>query len=857
MPYIFTRSFGPKNSLGPKQPKLPKNRAKWRKHLKWAGIVFGVLALLGAIGVASVFIYFAKDLPNPGDIRSRQVIESTKIFDRTGQHLLYEIHGEEKRTLIDFGNMPTNIKYATLALEDQNFYDHHGVLFSAIARAAWRNVFGGTAYSQGGSTITQQLVKNTLLTTEKTYTRKIKELILSLELERKFEKNDILGMYLNEIPYGSNAYGIEAASQTFFNKHAQDLTLDESALLASLPQAPSYYSPIGSHIDELKWRQEHALNSMANLGYISQEEADTAKQVDVLSKIEPQIENISAPHFVMYVRDYLEEKYGAETVETGGLNVFTTLDWKKQEMAERSVREGAEKNTIQWEAENAALTAIDPKNGQILAMVGSKDFFDKEIDGQVNVSIRDRQPGSSIKPFVYLAAFTKGYTPETILFDVETKFDSGEGQDEYIPQNYDSTFRGPIKIKEALGQSLNIPAVKTLYLAGVKNATTIAKSLGITTLNEPSRYGLSLVLGGGEVKLLDHTHAYATLANNGVKHEKTAILRIEQSDGTVVERFTDSEGVRVIEEEYVAMLDHIISDNKYRAPAFGEQNPLRFDSTPVAAKTGTTNEYRDGWTMGYSSGIAVGVWAGNNDNRAMKEGAAGANVAGHIWRAFMLEALSTVENDDFPKYDKDTIKTGKDILDGEIKVDKNVKVCEIPDKKDSYCKSNKYCPEDKEKKRDFADVHTILYFVDKNDPLGEEPSNPKADPQYKEWEKAVEKFYEENKDFIYGEFPEDECKEDDFKEFKPKLSISVPGSTASKTFTIKADPDAPYGIDSVKFFVEEKQVGERKDGPYEVNYTASDSENNTTLKVRVELKDSIGNTVEKNAEISLSFTVMP
>lgn len=878
MPYIFTRSFGAARKF---KPKLPKDPIKWKRWLKRAGMAFLVLALLGVLTIAGVFIYFAKDLPSSGEVNSRRVAESTKIFDRTGEHLLYDIHGEEKRTVIDFGDMPANVKFATLALEDQDFYTHHGVKFSAIARAALRNVFGGS-YSQGGSTITQQLVKNTLLTTEKTYTRKIKELILSLELERKFEKNDILGMYLNEIPYGSNAYGIEAAAQTFFNKHARDLTLDESALLASLPQAPSYYSPIGSHTDELKWRQEHALDTMAQLGYISQQEADDAKKVDVLAKIEPQIEDISAPHFVMYVRDYLEEKYGAEAVETGGFKVYTTLDWDMQQTAERVVREGAEKNLKNWNAENAALVAIDPKTGQILSMVGSKDFFDKEIDGQVNVAIRDRQPGSSIKPFVYLTAFTKGYLPETILFDVQTNFDAGPGQDKYTPQNYTGEFHGPMKIQEALGQSLNIPAVKTLYLAGVKDSITLAKSLGITTLNQPERYGLSLVLGGGEVKLLDHTLAYATLADGGVRHDKTAILRIERSDGSILERFTDSPGVRVVDEKYVAMLDSIISNNAFRAPAFGEQNPLRFDKYPVAAKTGTTNEFRDGWTMGYSTAIAVGVWAGNNDNSEMRVGAAGANIAGPIWHAFMEDTLPKLNNEDFPKLEdiekkeaeesgekpkeelsdeekkaaeeqENEIKKEKGPFYGELQIEKDVKVCEIPGEDGKYCKANKYCPDDKEKKKDFANVHTILYYVNREDPAGPKPENPNTDPQYEEWEKAVKEYYKGKDDFIYGEYPEEECKEDDFKKYKPELSISVPGSTSSNQFTIEAKSDAPYGIDSVKFYVEGEKVGEKDNKSSKVTYTVPDSQNHKTLTVRVELKDDNGNTVEEEERISVSF----
>ncbi|MDD5652420.1 MAG: transglycosylase domain-containing protein, partial [Candidatus Moranbacteria bacterium] len=602
--------------------KTGDGKKNWGKIiLKIVG--FGAGAIL--IFTIGVFAYFAKDLPSPDKVNKRVVAESTKIFDRTGQHLLYEIHGEEKRTLIAFDQMGDNIKYATIVSEDQDFYYHHGIKFSSIARAALKDFLNRGA-SQGGSTITQQFVKNSLLTSEKTITRKVKELILSLEIEQKFSKDEILRMYLNEIPYGSNAYGIEAAAQTFFGKNAKDLALEEAALLAVLPRATTYFSPYGSHIDRLKYNQEAILDRMGSLGYITREQADEAKTVDVMSKIVINRENIKAPHFVMYIKEYLDEKYGKEEMEEGGLKVYTTLDWDKQELAERIVREGAEENLIKWNAENASLVAIDPKTGQILAMVGSKDYFDTSIDGQVNVAIRDRQPGSSFKPYVYLTAFTKGYLPETIIFDVETDFNKGS-DDNYIPQNYDGKFRGPLKMKEALAMSLNVPAVKTLYLAGVKESTEMARGLGITGLNDPDRYGLSLVLGGGEVKLLDHTSAFAALANGGVKNNKTAILKIEDKDGKILEEFKDIKGDRVVEEKYVAMLDYIISNNDLRAPVFGDNNPLRFDGRPVAAKTGTTNEWRDGWTMGYTPSLAVGVWAGNNDNRPMAKGADGSYVA--------------------------------------------------------------------------------------------------------------------------------------------------------------------------------------------------------------------------------------
>lgn len=747
-----------------------KNKVKGtasKKIVKICGIAAGVVVLF----VAGVFLYFAKDLPTPEKMSGRNIVESTKIYDRTGEHVLYEVHGEEKRTVIPFEEMPDNIKYATIALEDQDFYQHHGIKLTSIIRSAIKDVLHrGTA--QGGSTITQQFVKKSMLSDEKTFSRKIKEVILAIELETKYSKDEILAMYLNQIPYGSNAYGIEAAAQTFFGKNAKELTLDEAAVLASLPQAPSYYSPYGAHTDKLKIRQEYALNTLADLGYITEEQAEESKQTDVFSKVVVFKENISAPHFVMYVKEYLESKYGEQTVEQGGLKVYTTLDWDKQQIAEKAVKEGVEKNGKSWNANNAALVAMDPKSGQVLAMVGSKDFFGKsepagcvsgkncKFEPQDNVAVRDRQPGSSFKPYVYLTAFKKGYTPETMLFDAQTNFSTDEGKD-YAPQNYDGKFRGPIQMKEALAQSLNIPAVETLYLAGVKNSIMMAKDLGITGLNNPDRYGLSLVLGGGEIKLIDHVSAYSTLATGGIRHDRTAILKVEDNQGQILEEYKSSEGTRVVDEKFIGMLDHIMSTNDYRAPVFGSNSPLRFDNRPVAAKTGTTNEFRDGWTVGFTPSIAVGVWAGNNDNSAMRAGADGVNVAAPIWRSFLDQVLGNYSIEQFPKYEEE--ETGKDILDGKMDMEEDVKVCKMDD--DEYCLASDECPNDKEKKRTFVNMHSILYYVNKDDPRGDSPEKPQSDPQYRNWEKAVENWFEDEKDdkkFVFGKPPEDECDADDF-----------------------------------------------------------------------------------------------
>lgn len=842
--------------------KNDKGKIVWWKALLMF-IFFGfITAIILTIGI---FAYFAKDLPDPNKVNKRIVAESTKIYDRTGTHILYEIHGEEKRTLIPFEDMPQSIRWATIASEDQDFYSHHGIKLSSIIRAVLKDISNRGA-AQGGSTITQQFVKNSILTSEKTLTRKIKEVILSLEIEQKFSKDEILRMYLNEIPYGSNAYGIESAAQTFFGKNAKDLDYDEAALLAVLPRATTFFSPFGSHTDRLKVNQEGVLDKMGNLGYLSKEKVEEYKKVDVLAKITVKKENIQAPHFVMYVKDYLEEKYGTQEMEEGGMKIYTTLDWEKQQIAEKAVKEGVEKNKNSWNAGNAALVAIDPKTGQILSMVGSMDYFESpqpegctvgkncKFEGQVNVAIRDRQPGSSFKPYVYLTAFSKGYFPETILYDVETDFNKGS-EDNYIPQNYDGQFRGPLMMKEALGMSLNVPAVKTLYLAGVKDSIELAKNLGINGLNEPDRYGLSLVLGGGEVQLLDHTNAYATLANNGVKHTKTAILRIEDKDGNIVEEFKDKKGDAVVKEEYIAMLDSVISDNKNRASVFGENSPLRFDDRQVAAKTGTTNEFRDGWTMGYTPGIAVGVWAGNNDNTPMKAGADGVNVAAPIWRSFLDQVLVNYNKEEFPKYNSEEVLKDieKDILIGKLDTEKKVEVCEIPGKDDKWCKANKYCPSDEKKDKTIVEAHNILWYVDREDPQSDKPESPKSDPQFERWEEGVREWYKKNKEkkYISDEDVEGDCDEGDFDKYMPKITMSTDKSGNRVRIEVKAN--APFGIESVKIYVEGDEINSSNSSSSGATYEVPANKNNSNIKIEAKVIDDNGNEASATESVSVSF----
>ncbi len=678
-----------------------------------------VAAIVGLFGALVVFVVFSRNLPDPSNIEDRSVTESTKIYDRTGKIILYDIHGEERRTVIPFSEIPQVVKDATIVAEDRDFYNHPGIDFIAIFRAAWGNLKGQSL--QGGSTITQQFIKNSILSAEQTFTRKIKEAILALELERRYSKDEILNFYLNQIPYGSNAYGIEAAAQTYFSKSALDLTLAEAALLASLPKAPSFYSPYGSRAGELLARQKNILEKMYGLGYISASELKKSQaQKIIFSKSRA---SIKAPHFVFYIKDILDEKYGEDYVAGAGLKIVTTLDADLQQIAEEVVSAGADSNEARG-AYNAALTAIDPKTGQVLVMVGSRDYWKDPLpegcdpgvnckfDGNVNVATRSRQPGSSFKPFVYATAFKKGYTDKTILFDIPTEFDTGcnsfsqpisHGAKCYSPNNFDLKFRGPVTARQALANSLNIPSVEMLYLAGVDDSINTAEDMGITTLKDRSRFGLSLVLGGGEVKLLEMVSAFGVFATEGVKHRPAVILRIEDNKGKVLEEYKD-EPVQVLDPEIARLITDIISDNAARAPVFGSRSSLFFPDRPVAAKTGTTNEFRDGWTLGYTPSLVAGLWAGNNDNTPMKQ-EPGVYVAAPIWRAFMERAFEKLNLpvETFTPPEKKIV--AKPILNGEYIIN--------------------------------GQVHSTLYYIDRADPTGPPPSNPANDPMFANWEAAI------------------------------------------------------------------------------------------------------------------------
>ncbi len=643
------------------EPQRKKRRFRFRipplKRWNWKKIFLYAFRLCaaGIFIAALLFLYYSKDLPDPNKLLTRSVPESTKIYARDNTTLLYEIHGEAKRTQVGLDQISDNLKHATVAVEDKDFYHHGGISVTGIIRAVLVDIVSGQK-AQGGSTITQQFVKKAILSDDKAWSRKIKEVILAVMIDARFSKDDILKLYLNEIPYGRNAYGIEAASQSYFGKSAKDLDLAESAYLAAMPQAPTYYNPTGPHRDALDARKNTILQLMKDQGYITEDQRKEAADEKVA--FTTITNSITAPHFVMYVQDYLAQKYGETTLEEGGLKVYTTLDPRLQQIAEQAVKDGADQNAKKYKANNAALVAIDPKTGQILAMVGSKDYFgDPEPAGCIpgksctfepnfNVAISDRQPGSSFKPYVYVTAFKPEfkYAPASMLFDVVTNFGTFGGKS-YIPHNYSGEENGPVSMRTALAGSLNIPAVKTLDLVGVDNAVQTARDLGITS--PLSDCGLSLVLGGCDVKLLDHVASYAALANGGIRNDKTPILKIEDRDGKTLEEYQPNPKPAVDPQADYELIS-IMTDNNARSFVFGSKSPLILPDRTVAAKTGTTQEWGDGWTVGFTPSLAAGVWAGNNDNEKMKTGADGVYVAAPIWHNFMEQALKGTSAEDFP-----------------------------------------------------------------------------------------------------------------------------------------------------------------------------------------------------------------
>ncbi|MDP2649649.1 MAG: transglycosylase domain-containing protein [bacterium] len=616
-----------------KPPKMKFINKKTRKiFFKYWVLIVGFSLLF-----TSFYMFILKDLPSPVKLSSLSNSKSTQIYDRNDK-LLYSIYANKNQTFVPLASIPGSLQKATIAIEDKDFYKHGAIDVRGITRALYSTIFHKQI--QGGSTITQQLVKTSLLSPEQTIPRKIKEVALSFVTEMLYPKNKILEMYLNQIPYGGTAWGAEAAARTYFGKSAKNLTTAEAALLAGLPEAPSVYSPFGAHPELAKKRQEEVLRKMYEQGYVNKKQMEEAVKEPL--KFQKVSSSIQAPHFVLYVKDLLIKKYGSEVVEQGGLKVKTSLDLDLQDFAQASVAAEVE-NLNAYSVHNGAALITNPKTGEILAMVGSKDYFDNTIDGNVNVTLARRQPGSSIKPVNYAVGLIHGYTAATPFIDQAVCFPS-PGHAQYCPLNYDGKWHGVVQMRQALGNSINIPAVKMLKLNGIESMIATASAMGISTFSEdPSRYGLSLTLGGGEVTMLDMATAYGVFANQGYRIDLHPILKVVDNQGKVLEEYTPPTspifGKKVLPTGVTYIISQILSDNGAREMAFGPSSELKIADQIVSVKTGTTNDFRDNWTIGYTPSFLVAVWVGNNDNTPMGGLVSGVTGAAPIWHDLMANLL--------------------------------------------------------------------------------------------------------------------------------------------------------------------------------------------------------------------------
>lgn len=812
---------------------MTHRKKKLHRHIK-SGLVIAISGIFILIGFVALWVA-TLEMPDLDSFQNRKLTESTKIYDRTGTILLYDTGKDAKRTAVPLDAISPFVQKATIAIEDSNFYTNNGIEPTSIIRAVLANLTTG-GYGQGASTITQQVVKNSLLTKDKTITRKIKEWVIAIKLTRIMPKDAILETYLNDTSYGGTIFGVEEASRTFFGSSAKDISLAQAAYLAAIPQAPTYYSPYGTHRDALDARHKLVLQRMKTLGDINQSEYDAAlaEKVQFLSKGDS---SIRAPHFVMFVKDYITQKYGEDAVANGGLRVITSLDYGMQQKAENVVSKFGPSILSTFNASNTAMVAIDPKTGDILTMVGSRDYFDPSIDGNFNIALAKRQPGSTFKPFVYATAFKEGYTPDTVLFDVNTEFSSEctpegkpkhEGDDPdkvcYSPVEYDDKFDGPITIREALAHSRNVPAVKALYLAGINDSIQTAEDLGITSLTDPARYGLTLVLGGGEVSLLELTSAYGVFADDGMRNPYRSVLRVEDTKGTILESVGSSTApIAALDPEVARQISDILSDTSVRMDSL---KPIGESiGRQVAIKTGTTNDYRDVWAVGYTPNIVVGAWAGKNDNTPLQHNVAGLIIA-PLWGAFMSQVAGDFPPENFkaPQPEK---KDNKPVLHGVWQGGFSYFKDSISGKV-----ATSYTPAETKKEVVFNSVHSILHWVDKKDPTGPIPTNPSQDSQYENWEYGVRKWFEtwkkDHPDFkettsvaipttIDDVHTPDKAPRISF--ISPQLGISI---GAKDSLTIKLQSIGAFPAQKTELYLNGKYVLTTEKNPLDISFFPSD-----------------------------------
>jgi len=822
-----------------------KNLVKSRKFAKWAKFAFIGVVVLFIITFIIVPI-FAVTLPSPDKVVRREGF-STKILDRNGE-VLYDIFEDERRTPVELEEIPLYLRQATVSIEDKNFYEHKGFDMFGYARAVFNIAFRGRL--QGGSTLTQQLVKNALLTSDRTILRKVKEFVLTTQIERKFSKDEILQMYLNEVPYGGTAFGVQTASETYFGKSVQNLGLVESAILAGLPQRPSVYSPYSSTPDTYIARTEAVLRRMREDGHITEEEEEEAKEKLKDIEFQERGSGFKAPHFVQYVEKILEERYGTNVIESGGLRVTTTLDLELQEAAQEIVTSEIEK-VEHLDITNGAAVVINPETGEILAMVGSKDFSDPDYDGQVNVTMSLRQPGSAIKPVTYVTAFKKGYTASTMLMDVPTEFPGGVGQPTYKPENYDGVFRGPMQLRYALGNSINLIAVKTLALVGINDTLETAYDLGINSL-EPTkqtlnRVGLSLTLGGGEVRLLELTGAYAAFMNKGYRIDPISILKVEDSKGKILEEIKPKKGKRILTEGQAFLIADILSDNGARSEIFGQNSLLNIAGRTIAVKTGTTNDKRDNWAIGGDSQALVGVWVGNNDNSPMKSVASGISGASPIWRKIVIEALSGKPNIGF--------EVPGDIVSIQVNSMSGMRAANgFPERSEYFIKGTepgediihimlKICKNDGRKATP-GDISSGNYEEKEYFIIKEE--DPTAGPgQENLWQKGILNWISGQGDGRYHP-PNDYCGETN----PASVGFVEPGNESSNLpnkFKVRIRADSTSNIKEVTLFIN----GEKERGFSSPPYETEVELNEGTYELRAEAEDDNGRKADTTIKIGV------
>lgn len=825
----------------------PRGKISLLKRLLYYLPVLGFFGLIGiTLVLVGSFALIARDLPSPDKVVRREGF-ATKIYDRN-DNLLYDVFKEAKRVPVTLDQVPDYLKQATIAIEDKEFYSHSGFSLKGITRSVFRLVVYQRIQG-GGSTLTQQLVKNVLLTPTQTFSRKYKELILTLQIEKKYSKDEILQMYLNETPYGGTAWGVAAAAEHYFDKNVSELDLIESAILAGLPQRPSSYSPFSG--DLWQDRTMAVLRRMREDNYITfEEEADSIEKLDqVLFRSEGGV--MAAPHFVIYVKNLLAEKFGEELVEMGGLKVKTTLDLDFQEKAEEIVKAEIEK-TAAINITNGASVVISPESGQVLAMVGSRDYFDEDYEGKFNVVTQGlRQPGSTIKPVTYAAGFKKGYTASTLLMDVKTDFPVA-GQEDYTPVNYDGKYRGPIKVREALGNSINVPAVKMLAMVGIKPVLSLASQMGMSTLTPTrenlARFGFSVTLGGGEVLPIEMASSYLSFANGGIKKDPVSILKVEDKDGRVLFEHREIEGERVLTEGEAFIISDILSDNNARVITFGTNSGLVIPGRKVAVKTGTSNDKRDNWAIGWTPKTLVLVWVGNNDNSMMKAVASGISGATPIWRKIMINAIDQFGFEDF-SVPRDIVSAEIDQLSGYRAHDG------YPSRTEYFIKGTEPNINDP--------IHLKLKLCHQTGELATPPQVAQGDFEEKEflafreedpvstdgtnrWQEGILAWIALHDDQKYHP-PTEYCQEGGVIE----IAIDSPANrtTVENDFPIKIKATGIRKIIEVKVYVNGEEKKRFTNKPYQLDLNLPDG----TYTIKVVAKDSKGDTGEREAEIGVNL----